>query len=296
MNITETYLKQIIKEELDNFIKEQISNYGVIDEGAIQDFARKWGLPLAIAGTLMSAPGCAINPHAKTCDIGSVFKQNPKKEMVKLMKKHNMTKFAMDGTVSLGHFSPSREMIKKFPNLKGGVDVTGAGQAAHRKNPTLLQLIVLQQAVGQGSTLNEISPKTKFLPGGFKGIEKMARQAEWALDNLEQKFDDDPPQEIDTIRKFVEGIRKTSSWSLAADVAPHALHQMSPSEYSRQFNRSHTYAFKRNVDETISEEIETEPQPLIRSAIEELVRQAEKGWPVGGVISQLHMALGMIEE
>ena len=124
----------------------------------------------------------------------------------------------------------------------------------------------------------------------------MARQAEWALDNLEQKFSSDPPQEIDTIRKFVEGMRKTSLWSLGADVAQSALHQMSPSEYARQYQRLHAPAYKRNVDEVVSEEIETEPQPLIRSAIEELVRQAEKGWPVGGVISQLHMALGMIEE
>ena len=55
-------------------------------------------------------------------------------------------------------------------------------------------------------TLNEISPKTKLLPGGFKGIEHMALQAEWALDNLEQKFEGEPPQEIYIIQQFIEEI------------------------------------------------------------------------------------------
>ena len=151
MEITKKRLKQIVKEELNNFIKEQISNdYEIIDEGAIQDFARKWGMPLALAGTLMSAPGCAISPYAKNCDMRSVFQQNPKKEMDKLMKKHNIRNFALEGTVSLGHFSPSKRMIKKFPNLRGGVNV---GKDA-KDNPDLLQFMVLQQALGQDLALN----------------------------------------------------------------------------------------------------------------------------------------------
>jgi hypothetical protein len=95
-------------------------------------------------------------------------------------------------------------------------------------------------------TLNEISPQTQFLPGGFKGIEKMASRASWALDNLEQKFEGEPPQEIYTIQKFIEAIKKTSLWSLGADVAQSALHQMSPSEYRRQYQRLHTPAYKRD--------------------------------------------------
>ena len=57
-------------------------------------------------------------------------------------------------------------------------------------------------------TLNEIVPRTKFLSGGFKGIQKMAEQAEWALDNLEQKFlPAEPPQEIYVIQKLLEEIK-----------------------------------------------------------------------------------------
>ena len=82
--------------------------------------------------------------------------------------------------------------------------------------------------------LNEISPRTFKMRGGFKGIEFMSQQAEWALDNLEQKFDGEPPEEIYTIQKFLEAIKKSAWWAQAAHAASSALHQMDPDEYEKQ--------------------------------------------------------------
>ena len=97
--------------------------------------------------------------------------------------------------------------------------------------------------------LNEISPRTEFTPSGFRGIEEMAKQAEWALDNLEQKFEGEPPQEIYTIQKFIEAIKKTSWWNQAAGVSGQAFSQMEPEEYKRQYRRAHTPAYKRDIGE-----------------------------------------------
>ena len=52
---------------------------------------------------------------------------------------------------------------------------------------------------------------------------------------------------------------------------------------------------KEEIQAVITEEIATEPVPLLQSAIEELSRHAERGLPIGGVISQLHMVLQMIQ-
>ena len=96
--------------------------------------------------------------------------------------------------------------------------------------------------------LNEISPRTEFTPSGFRGIEEMAKQAEWALDNLEQQFVE-PPQEIYTIQKFLEAIKKTSWWNQASGVSGLAFSQMEPEEYKRQHRRVHTPAYKRDIGE-----------------------------------------------
>lgn len=96
-------------------------------------------------------------------------------------------------------------------------------------------------------TLNEISPKTVFHRGGLKGIEEMAQQAEWALDNLEQKFDK-PPEEIYTIQKFLEAIKKISWWGSASGEATSAMHHVEPEEYKKQLRRVHTAAYKRDTE------------------------------------------------
>ena len=110
-------------------------------------------------------------------------------------------------------------------------------------NKNQLEEIIKEEIV---NALNEISPKTKFLSGGFKGIEKMALQAEWALDNLEQKFDD-PPEEIYIIQKFLESIKKAAMWQLGSNEMMYALHSMSESERDKHFKRSHTPAYKRDA-------------------------------------------------
>ena len=50
----------------------------------------------------------------------------------------------MDGSVSMGHFTPAKHFAKKYPNLKGGVDVSGA-----RGDMQMQQLLVLKKAVGE---------------------------------------------------------------------------------------------------------------------------------------------------
>jgi hypothetical protein len=53
---------------------------------------------------------------------------------------------------------------------------------------------------------------------------------------------------------------------------------------------------QEEVEAMVVEEIETRPGPLLKTAIEELSRGArEYRWPVGGIISQLHMVLEMIQ-
>ena len=94
--------------------------------------------------------------------------------------------------------------------------------------------------------LNEISPKTKFDPGGFKGILTMAEQAGYAIDNLETKFAGDPPEELYTIQRFVESMKKAAMWQIAGGEAAAAMHQMPPEEYTKQVRRVHTPAYKRD--------------------------------------------------
>ena len=119
-----------------------------------------------------------------------------------------------------------------------------------------LEVIIKEELEG---LLNEISPKTQFDPGGFKGIMNMAKQAEWALDNLEMKFEGEAPQEIYTIQRFIESIKKASMWQLAANTAPTALSgklgdpyasdaakAKVASDLTKQVRRAHTPAYKRD--------------------------------------------------
>lgn len=117
----------------------------LLEEGAVQDFARKWGVPIALAGSLMSSPGCASNPFSKNCDISSIYRtENPRKATIELMRKYNIKSFLLDGEISMGHFYPSKRMARKFPKLKGGVDVSDA-----RSDMQMQQLIVLKKALGE---------------------------------------------------------------------------------------------------------------------------------------------------
>ena len=106
-----------------------------------------------------------------------------------------------------------------------------------------LEFIIKEELEG---LLNEISPKTQFDPGGLKGIMKMANQAEWALDNLEMKFEDEAPQEIYTLQRFIESIKKAAMWQIAAGEAPTAMSQMSPERYIKQVRRAHAPGYKRD--------------------------------------------------
>lgn len=96
-------------------------------------------------------------------------------------------------------------------------------------------------------SINEIAPSTKIEPGGFKGILQMVLQATAAIDNLEHKFDE-PPEEIYTIQKYLEGIEKAAKWQMATHEFPTAARGMDPDEYKRMQQKAHTVAYKRDLD------------------------------------------------
>lgn len=99
------------------------------------------------------------------------------------------------------------------------------------------------------NVLSEITPKTKFQPGGFKGILKMATMAEHAVDNLETKFADKPPQEIYDIQKQLDSIKKEVLWQIGSGEALYAF--TSPEtekETERQAKRMRAPAFKRDTE------------------------------------------------
>ena len=151
MNVDREYLKRVIKQELESLVREHGHRPGLdpLTEGAIQDFAKKWGLPIALAGSIMATPGCASSPFSKYCDFGSSSsaqqtQENPRKEMIKIMRKNGIKSFLMDGEVSLGYFTPAKHFARKYPNLRGGVDVSEARGDLQKQ-----QLIVLKKAVGE---------------------------------------------------------------------------------------------------------------------------------------------------
>ena len=137
MKIANSQLRQIVKEELES----------VLQEGVVGDFARKYGLPIAVAASLLaSSPGCAVNPFSKTCDM-SVAQQveSPREEMRSLMRKHNIKSWVFDGSFNYGTFIPSKRMARKYPKLKGGVDVSDVSY----RNSDARQLKIMKQALGE---------------------------------------------------------------------------------------------------------------------------------------------------
>jgi hypothetical protein len=112
--------------------------------------------------------------------------------------------------------------------------------------------------------INEISKKTEVDPGGFEGIIKMAEKAALAADNLETKiirasktsqdplFQDemghDIPEELVTVQRYIDSIRKAAMWQTATGLAPTAFYSMKPEEYESQYKRLHTPAYKRDEE------------------------------------------------
>ena len=97
-------------------------------------------------------------------------------------------------------------------------------------------------------TLNEISPRTKFVSGGFEGIIQMAEKAESAINNLESKFEGEAPQDLYVIQSFIESIKKAALYQAGSGEALWALHDpKSSQDIQKTVRRYHTPAYKRDT-------------------------------------------------